>query len=66
MRHQTKVSPSAERYAMKHDIEIVREGEVDADELVERIDKKLERLKILILLHTLHVMYICMTYACGI
>ena len=43
MRYQTEVSPSAEHYAMEHNIEIVREGEVDADELAKRIDKKLKK-----------------------
>ena len=42
MRHQTKVDRSVEDYARRSDISIVREGEVDADELAELVDKSLK------------------------
>ena len=42
VRHQTKVDPSMVDHARKCGISIVREGEVDADELAELVDKNLK------------------------
>ena len=42
MRHQTKVDQTVVDYARKKSISIEREGEVDADELAELVDKNLK------------------------
>ena len=42
VRHQTKVDQTVVGYARKSGISIVREGEVDADELAELVDKSLK------------------------
>lgn len=42
VRHQTKVDQSVVDYARRSGISIVREGEVDADELAELVDKSLK------------------------
>ena len=42
VRYRTKVDRVVEDYARTHGISIVREGEIDADELAEEVDRKLK------------------------
>ena len=42
VRYRTKVDRAVEDHARRHGISIVREGEIDADELAEEVDRKLK------------------------
>ena len=41
MRNNTVVRQSVKDYAKRSGVKIVREGEIDADELAERVDRSL-------------------------